>query len=89
MGTWHEITGPLKRFAGASGTVASKKGWIILRVLVVSGTATNIPDGHGGVITLTGPVDVNNLHEGMVVTADASIVFSAAFYLEVMAKDGF
>jgi len=97
---WHEIVGPLKRFSGTSGTIAAKKGWIILNLQAGTdsggGTVAGIPDGQGGSITLTLPASSNGYnidpkHLGIVMAADGNIVFSGTttYYLEVMCKAGF
>lgn len=96
---WQEITGPLKRFSGASGAVPVRKGWIILNLQAgtsTGGTVDGFPDGQGGLITLILPsgsngINIDPKHEGIVVKSDGNITFNGTttYYMEVMCKDGF
>ena len=52
-GTWHELTWPMKRFTGVSGTVTLPAGSIIIYMQFTGGTCQGFPDGQGAGLTIT------------------------------------
>lgn len=100
MGMWHEITGPVKRFAGASGTVTLPAGAQILSFIAHATSAGSVtfPDGIGGTVTLPVPAgtwaayDPKHLACAMGAAAGLdTVVFTStdSYLLEVQSKQGF
>lgn len=98
---WHEITGPLKRYAGSSGTVTLPRG---AKVISISAHATSagtlaMNDGVGGTITIPIPANTwfvyDPKHLGYVANAafgaNLNLVFAStdSYFVEVQCKDGF
>ena len=63
MSAWQGIPRVVARRAGTAATETFKTGSVILKINVAGGTVT-MPDGKGGLITLTVPVNWNYQADG-------------------------
>jgi hypothetical protein len=91
---WQEITGPVKRFAGTTGTVTVPKGASILHIVFAGGSCAGFPDGQGGVITITGTSGSGFDYDPDYVSpipSGATLTFSgtSTYFVDVMSPNGF
>lgn len=99
-GMWHEISGPVKRYAGASGTVTLPKGAQILTISAHCTSAGTVAwdDGVGGTITVPVPAGTWFVYDPKHLACVAgtpsgalTVVFTTtdSYFVEVQCKDGF
>ena len=89
---WNTINGPIKRIAGAAGTITLSNGGKILSIIAHATSAGTVafPDGMGGTLSIPVPAGTwfayDPKHLGCAIKAGGTIVFTStdSFLVEFM-----